>query len=343
MRHSSTAPKTATVREVAKRADVSVGTVSRYLNGYTLRARNAERIERAIKELGYKENFIAKGMKTRRTMTIGVALPNLDAFHAGILSLLDKSLSKRGYFLVLCDYEGDPGILNAKLTFLYDRYVDGLIVSPIPGDVEILEKYKREGIPFVFFNDIWPGFEADKVFVNNEEASFRAVEYLIRLNHRRIGVVNGPMRFSTAAERFMGFKRALAVHNIPLEERWTREGEWGSVVSGYSAGKSLLRQRDRPTALFAANYLLGIGVLRAINELGLRIPDDISFVSFDDSETFQAYHPPVTCIRQPLELISESVAELMIRRLRGDRDDFPHETVLQANLILRDSIRMIER
>lgn len=334
--------KTATIRDVAEQAGVSIGTVSRYLNGYSLKQRNTERIERAIKDLGYKENFIAKGMKTRRTMTIGVAVPNLDAFHAGVLSLLDKILSKRGYFIVLCDYEGDPTILNSKLTFLYDRYVDGLIVSPIPGDVQVLEKYKQEQIPFVFFNDIWPGFAADKVFVDNELASGRAVEYLIQMNHRKIGIVNGPMRFSTAAGRFAGFKRALRERGARFEERWAREADWGSIASGYSAGKSLLSQRDRPTALFAANYLLGVGVLHAVNELGLRIPKDLSFVSFDDSDIFQAYRPAITCIRQPLELISESVAQLMIRRLGGDTDDFPNETVLQTSLILRDSVRLIE-
>lgn len=332
-------PNAVTVRDVAQRAMVAVGTVSRYLNGANLREHNRARIEKAIKELGYKENYIAKGMKTNRTSTIGVLFPALDAFHVSIVSSLEKTLSKHGYILVVCDFEDDSDVLERKLTFLLDRSVDGVIASPIPKNRSALEELRSAGVPTVFFNNSVPGFEADEVSSDGTEAVRRATDYLVAMNHRRIGFINGASKYSTAADRYEGYRQALERAGIGIDQSLTLEVPWNEPSGGYRAGMSMLSRPDRPTALISANYLIALGVLRAVRESGMVPQRDISLVNFDDSELFELTVPSITAIRQPVEDISRAAAELLIRRLGGDWTDFPTKIRLLTQLILRDSVR----
>lgn len=327
-----------TVREVANRAGVSVGTVSRYLNGYTLREKNLSRVERAIRELGYKENFIAKGMKTGKTHTVGVLFSGLDEFHASMLSALEKIFSRRGYFLVVCDYESDPEILQRKASFLIDRNVDALIVSPAPEEAGALREIREAGVPIVFFNDSLPGFSADHVASDGFEAMRKATEYLLHMNHRRIALINGPQVYSTALDRLRGYRQAFKDAGLATDRGLVREGRWNDSSGGHRAGNELLSLSDPPTAVLCGNFHIGVGLLRAVRQRGLRIPQDVSLVSYDDGDLFELSRPGITAIRQPIRRMADAIAELVLKRLSGNDEDFPSHNFLDTQFILRESV-----
>ncbi|HBG75371.1 MAG TPA: LacI family transcriptional regulator, partial [Clostridiales bacterium] len=193
-----------TIRDVAKRAQVSLGTVSRYLNGYSLREQNRIRIGEAIRELGFQENIIAKGLKNNRSMTIGVVLSSLtDLFATSVITAAEDVLAEANYSIVVCDFQSDPDILDQKLRFLKSRSVDGLILLPGSCDRSgVLQEFQDDGIPVVMVNDEMPSLSTDLVAVDNANASFRAVEWLIHQNHRDIAVINGDPDTSTGRERY---------------------------------------------------------------------------------------------------------------------------------------------
>ncbi|HUZ17322.1 MAG TPA: LacI family DNA-binding transcriptional regulator [Spirochaetia bacterium] len=323
---------------MARLAKVSVGTVSRYLNGFVLREKNRARVEAAISELRYKVNFIAKGMKTRRTLSIGLLVTKLDEFHATIVRRLERVLSKQGYMLVVCDYEHDIATLESKLTFLMDRSIDGFIVSPVPRHIKVLSELRDAGVPVVFFNNSVPGFETDHIASDGASAVYRAVDHLVHLGHSRIALVSGRRSYSTAADRFSGYRDALKDNNIPVVSGLLREVDWAVPLEGYRAAKSVLSSDPPPSAILAGNYIVGLGVLRAIRELDIKMPARLSFVTFDDGEVFQLNSPSITAITQPLDDLAEATAAILLRRLSGDWEDFPADVLLPAQLVLRDSI-----
>ncbi len=335
-----------TIRDVAKMAGVSIGTVSRFLNGYSLKEKTRARVAQAIDVLSYRQNVIAKGMKTRRTYSIGVLLPIFDEFNTEILSVLEKLFSSRGYQMVVCQYEYDDRAMEEKLKFLRGRFADGLILSPGKTglNTEIAHECRKcieSGIPVITFNNRISDLENDHVHVNDAEAVQQAVEYLLNMNHRSIGILAGVDTSSTAQERLTGYMQAMKRHGIAKAHRIVLSGQWFFSESGYNLGKKMMSLPHRPTAVFSSNCILAFGFMEFLHESGLRIPEDVSLISFDDPQLFSLHRPGVTAIRQPLEGIAKAVTELMIRRLSGDRSHFPTDLRLSTELILRSSVRKL--
>ena len=339
--HTNNAKKTggATIQDVARESGLSVGTVSRYLNGYKLRSANSIRIAQAIEQLDYRENFIAKGMKTRRTYTIGIAVSAHDEFQVQVIRTLERRLYAKGYTLVICDFEDDLKTLESKLNFFLNRYVDGLVIIPIPRSAASFTPYRERKIPVIFYDVVITGFNTDSVSCDHQNGSRQGAEYLLAMGHRRIGYLGGPAKQnSSASERRKGFELALRNANIPETPGHILDGTWDKE-SGYANAMKLLTSADPPTALLAANYRLGIGALLAIKKLGLRIPEDVSLVSFDDVDAFEIYQPGITCIKQPVVQIADVIADLMIERLSGKPVDRYQHISLPSELIVRESVR----
>lgn len=334
----------ATIRDVAKKAGVSIGTVSRYLNGYALKEKTRALVARTIDELGYRQNVIAKGMKTRRTFSVGVLFPIFDDFHTEILGALERQFTRRGYHMVVCQYEHDEAAMEVKLRFLRERFADGLILSPAkagPGP-ELARECRRfieTGVPVITFNNRISLLENDHVHVNDAEAVQQAVEYLFNMNHRDIGIIAGNDSFSTARERLTGYMQGMERHGVGEERRIALTGDWSFATTGYQLGKKMMSLARKPTALISANYILTYGLLQYLHEAGYRIPEDVSLISFDDPQLFSLHRPGITAIRQPCEGIAKAATELMIRRLAGDWSQFPIDQRLSTELILRSSVR----
>lgn len=332
----------ATIRDVAKQAGVSLGTVSRYLNGYTLREKNRLRIEEAILSLGYSENFMAKGLKNNRSMTIGVVLANLtDIFATSIITAAERTASGENYSIIICDYEGNAEQLVRKLRFLKSRSVDGLILFPGGNSCpEILAEYVADGIPVVIVNDDMPAFSTDKVTVDNANASFRAVEWLVHQNHKDIAIINGDTGVYTGRERLRGYLEALQVYDIPIRDEYMTCGCF-MTKGGYEAAKVLLTMARPPSALYITNYNMTFGAMMAINELKMKVPQQISIVGFDHFEFSDAINPALTVIEQPTDKIGEIAANLVLRRIKGDKEDFPVSLRVKTKMLLRDSVRTL--
>ncbi len=333
-----------TVRDVSAYARVSIGTVSRYLNGHVLREETRRRVEAALTATGYKAPSSPSRPQKVRTRTIGVVFPQYDDFHVSVIQALDKILSRESYHMVTCEYEGNEDQLKDKIRLLRDIYADGIICSAISTGYNINKEVINLGIPVVSFNNKVESWQCDHVSVDDRIAMQRAVEYCIDLGHESIALISGPTRSSTGYERVQGYRSAIVHAGIPERADLLMVDDWGlSEHHAYDAMGRLLAMNNPPTAIIAGHSRVGIGVLRHIREARLEIPHDISLICFDDTELFQLCNPPVTTIRQPAATIAAETAALLFRRMEGDIEDGPVNRIINTELILRDSVRRIIR
>lgn len=330
-----------TIRDVAHKAGVSVGTVSRYLNGLKLREYNRIKVEKAIKELNFKENIIAKGLKNNRSMTIGVVIGSLtDIFATSIVTALERTVERENYSIILCDYEDDVDRLKYKLQFLRDRSVDGLVLFPSIWPNKIINNvndYLHNNIPVVIIDDDFPSLETDKIMVDNMNASFQAVERLIEMGHRKIGIINGSKDSYTSKERYKGYLNALKKYGISKESDLVKWGNY-SNEGGYSATKEMLLSGNLPTAIYATNYYMTLGAMVAIQELNISVPHELSIIGFDRFPLSEVIKPALTVIEQPASKMGRLAGEIILKRLKGDYSDFPIYRQVPTKLLIRDSI-----
>jgi LacI family transcriptional regulator len=333
-----------TVHDVAKKAGVAVGTVSRYLNGFQLREKNRLKVEQAIAELDFKENIIAKGLRRNRSMTIGVIIPQyLAVFFMAVTTILERLLEKENYSLLLCNYENNQHKLLEKLRFAKNRFVDGLIFFPSFADAEsipLLEEFAAEKTPVVFIDQLLPGFETDAVIVDNAQASFRAVEKLIRDHHTQIAIVNGYQDVYVYRERLRGYYDAMRIYNLPVDKQWVKAANF--IEAGeYAIIESLFSLPNPPTAIYATNYHATIGTVLALHDLHLKIPEDVSLIGFDRFDPMDVIEPPLTLVEQPIERMAQTAAHLLLQRIKGDYKDFPQTITLNTKMLIRDSVRTL--
>ena len=327
-----------TIREVAKEANVSIGTVSRYLNGFQLKKNNMENIKLAIEKLGYQENIIAKGLKNNRSMSIGVVINTLtDVFATSIVSYLENYLEENNYSLLLCDYQNDYNKLEKKLDFLKSRSVDGIIIFHLEKDLDILYSIKQANIPIIAVDAPIEGFKSDVVLVNNYEASYRATEELYNNGHREIGIIAGDNSRYIGKERLNGYRDFMISKNI-FNQKNVAMADY-SKDDGYKKTKKLLRN-DRITAIYSTNYYMTLGTMQALYEEKFIVPDDISVIGFDHFELSDIIQPKLTVIEQPIKQMVKEIGELIINRVTQKNYDYDFQTlILETNLLKRDSVK----
>lgn len=307
-----------TIKDVARRAGVSIATVSKFINGGNVLDENRLSIEAAVRELNYQVNTVARGMKTRKSMTVGVLIPSLaDYFGVSILATIDSELFKHGYSTIICDYsENDPESAKTKLEFLLNKQVDGIIMQPINVKISDLERAERQNTPIVFV-DVMVGEDLfDSVVINNTDITRQITQHLIHFGHRRIGLISGASGILTTDDRIAGYKKALDMAGIPFVQELLHLVNV-SEESGYSGMKHLMDLPEPPTAVFTTGHDLMAGALMYMNEKGLRIPEDISFVGFENQTIARIYHPKLTIGVQPIKKIGLTAATMLIERMSG--------------------------
>jgi len=332
-----------TIHDVAKHAGVAVGTVSRYLNGYTLREKNREKVEDAIEELGFKENIMARGLKRNRSMTVAVVAPDFSSFVAAMTPVIEQELEKQRYSLITCNYQGDKEKLRKKLVFLKERFVDGIVLFPsnlADASIDLVQSWIDAETPVVLLDHLIPGIHTDAVTVDNSNASFRAVERLILENHANIAIIDGPEDSYVSQERLKGYCAAMETYNLPIRENWIQRGAF-TRTGGYHAVKALRESSNRPSAVYVANYEMTIGAILALHEMHVRIPEELSFIGFDHFEAIDVVEPPLTVVELPIERMGQLAAEFLLKRLRGDYEDFPVITKLNTKITIRSSIQSL--
>jgi len=332
------------IKDVARVTGLSISTISKYINGGNVLEENRILIENAIHTLDFKVNQAARSLKTSKTMTVGALLPSLSvSFFSNMFSEIEEHLSREGYSMIVCSYNGDPEQEVQKLKYLAEGKVDGIILVPerLPHErANAIREIRERKVPLVLVDRFIPGLEYDRILVDNSGISYDAVEQLVVKRHRRIGIMMGPQDISTAYERMTGYRRVLADYSIPLDPALMLMGDY-SYESGYRMFYEFMNMPEPPTALFATNCDMTLGAVTAAYERNYRIPRDISFIGFDEVQLTRVINPPITIVVQPTALIAKMAAETVLQRMREDYTDFPVIARLKGELLLRESVAAI--
>ncbi len=309
----------ATIRDVAARAGVSVATVSYVINGTKpVAPETAARVRRAMEELDYHPNAVAQSLRTRTTHVIGVVVSDIaNPFFAILVRGAEDCARQHGYSLLICNTSETLENERVYLGLLARRRVDGLLLAPTGKNDELIGRLVRRGMRIVFIDRTLPNLQVPAVLSDNEAGAYQATKHLVEYGHKRIGIVLGLPHISTTTERLRGYQRALADHGIEFEEGLLLYGQ-SQVAAAREACLSLLSQPNAPTALFATNNLMTIGAMQAIRRLGLRCPDDISLVGFDDFDWAEAFDPPLTTVAQDPYLMGKTAVEVLLDYLQDD-------------------------
>src|SRR5882672_252739 len=333
-------PAPATMRQIAERAGVSIGTVSHVINGTTkVRDKLRLRVLEAIHSLEYQPSELARGLSRNQTNMLGMIIPDVtNPFFPAVVRGAEDVAYKRSYRLILCNTDNDPQKEISYLNDLRSYRPAGLLVIPAAEShiAAQLRALASSGPPVVCIDRRPTGWDGDVVVVANEAGAYAATRYLLRMGHRNLGVITGPLHLTNAAERLKGFRRALDEARISIEPEYVQEARF-DTASGYQAALRLLRMLPRPTAIFACNDLMAFGVLQAARELNLRCPEDLSIAGFDSLEFTKFTDPSLTSVYQPGYQLGATAARLLLQRIDGMRSA-PKKVLLPTELRKRNSV-----
>jgi alanine racemase/LacI family transcriptional regulator len=329
----------ATIKDISKYTGLALSTVSKYLNNGVVREKNKRKIEEALSVLDYRPNEAARSLKTNKSMTIGILIPNLrSAFDAAIISMIEEELTRAGYSVIICGYRKDPSLESAKLRFLLNKRVDGLVVIPSGVVHEELRTFQKENRPVVLIDRPLSGMDFDTVMIDNVASSMEVVGAFLEEGHRSIGIITGPEDVYTARMRLKGYLEAHKRAGVSIDYGLVRYCDW-SLESGYSIAKELLMEKRGMTALIVCGDDMGLGALKAIQDESFRIPDDISLACFDLLQIAEILRPRLATVEQPVLEIGRLGAKLLLERLAGDTSPVPSAPhILKAVFNRRDSI-----
>ncbi|HBF36618.1 MAG TPA: LacI family transcriptional regulator [Firmicutes bacterium] len=330
------------MKDVSRETGLSLATISKYLNGGNVLDKNKQAIEAAIQKLDFKVNEMARALKTNRSMTVGVLIPNFEnIFFTSIVSNIENGLLQEGYSTIVCDYKENPLLEAEKLNFLLDKMVDGIIMMPLTDSDELINEIISKDIPVILIDRMINNVNCDVVLVDNLNASYNAVEQLIIRGHKRIGIIVGPEDVYTAQERLKGYIRVHEDYGREVDPRLIKYGDY-QMQSGYELFQELLQVDPLPTAIYVTNYEMTLGAVIAINETNLKIPEDLSVIGFDNLALARIVKPSLSIVVQPMQQIGEVAAQILLKRLKKDLSGFPAVVRLKTELLIRDSVRSIE-
>lgn len=328
-----------TIDEVARHAGVSKATVSRVLNGVDGHVSKAtiESVRSAIDELGYIPNRLAANLKQNRSMTVGLVVADVtNPFYATAALGVEETLSEMGYSVILANTRNELANEIRQMRVFLENRVDGLIIAtPFRGGTDDVQRAIERGTRVVMINSALEGTDADSVVVDNEGGAFAATRHLLTSGHRRIGLVAGPASTSSGADRTAGFAKAHHEAGCEVDPSLIHEGDF-TKAGGATSTQRLLQQAPRPTALIAANNQMAVGALGVIRKLGIAIPGELSFISFDDLDWYELATPQITAVAQPAYETGVAAAQLLLGRLSGP-DGAPRVVRLGTELVLRGS------
>lgn len=308
----------ATIKDVAKLAQVSPSTVSKYLNGGTVREENIQAIRDAINALDYRVNPFARNLKTQRSTSIGILLPDMTAsFWSHVITALDKVLRDHGYHSLISCYNSNHGLERNNLQFLLNAGIDGLIYMPenLTSD-EFHELTLNCPIPVILVDRMIPGIQTDTVLTNNTDSTYNAVKTLFDEGHQRIGIISGPQSVFTAKERLVGYLRALSDQGLTYDADLVISGE-NNFSTGYQGLLSFMNTANPPTAILSTNYDITLGVITASRDYDIKIPDQIRVFGYDCAEIGLMMTPPLPVVQQPEQELGKLAATYLIERLNG--------------------------
>ncbi|HVU10629.1 MAG TPA: LacI family DNA-binding transcriptional regulator [Phototrophicaceae bacterium] len=329
-----------TMKDVAQRADVSIKTVSRVVNGEgEISEATSRRVQEVIDELGYRPNRMARGLVTQRTNSIGLVVPNINnPFYPEVAEAVMSTARVSQHHMLLCSHENNYQEQQAILDSLVAQGVDGIIIFPALHGVEPLIRFSKSFSPLVVVNHEVDHPGIGVVRADIVKGAARAVEYLVGKGHRQIGMIKAERSPANRRWREQGFKQALAAHQLDFRETALVAGDSAAsdIDGGYAAARELLTRHPDITAIFCYNDLMAIGAVRACQDMSRRVPEDCAIVGFDDITMASIVRPALTTIRiNKYELGAEAARQLLML-LDDDSREASH-VVLEADLIIRES------
>jgi LacI family transcriptional regulator len=325
------------MRDVAKRAGVSVSTVSHVINNTRAVSQGSrQRVEQAMEELGYKPNALARSLRRRKTNTLGMIVPDsANPFFAEVARAIEDASFAQNYIVILCNSEGDLEKQQTYTNVLIENRVAGILFVAAGVSTELVNDLGQRHVPLVIVDREVLGVEVDTVLTDHVQGGCLATQHLVDLGHRRIACIAGNSEVSPSAERVTGYRRTLEKNGIAFDESLVVKGDF-QYESGYAATRQLLELERPPSAIFACNDLMAVGCISAARELGLRVPDDLSVVGFDDVRLASFTNPPLTTIVQPKVEIGALATQMLLERL-VDQDAPPRFKRLDTKLCVRRS------
>jgi LacI family transcriptional regulator len=331
---------TATVKDVAKLAGVSIATVSHVINKTRfVSEETTTRVNEAIDELGYYPNMLVSGLRNKKTYTIGLVMPSISNETFGLLAeTIQKLLFSSGYNLIICNTSYDLDIEEEAFNTLIRKKADAIIAIPSNREGKKLKEIKEMGIPIVLVDRVISDFPVDTVRVDNVKGTYEAIKYLIGLGHQAIGYIDRKVDQSHSLEQKLGYKKALEEHGIPIDSSNIVRADY-DYASGMTAVKKLIQKNPQLTAVFAYYDITALGALRGILEMGYRVPEDFSVIGYDGMPITKVSWPRLTTVSFPAYRIAKTTCDLLIKRLKRDdgRNEKEEDIVIVPKLIVQDS------
>lgn len=295
-----------------------------------------ERVLKAMHELHYQPNALARSLRSKRSHTIGMLLPDSsNPYFAEIARSIEDTSFSKGYSVVLCNTDDNLDREQFYTNLLTEKQVDGIILVAAGESSKHIQDLQDRHFPLVVVDRDSPGVTVDSVQIDNEHGSWLATTHLIGLGHRRIACIASPSAITPSGERVAGYRRALRENGIDYDEDLVIKGDF-KPDSGYHATGQMLHMAKPPTAIFACNDLMAIGAISAATNGGRRVPQDLSIVGFDDIQLAKFTNPSLTTIAQPKQEMGQLATKLLIERIRNPKIH-PHSVILESHLVVRNS------
>lgn len=330
------------ISDVAKKAGVSVSTVSRVLNGGKfVRKESYDRVQEAIKELGYTPSLIARSLVLQKTNLIGVIIPDItSSFGSTILRGISGCADKNGYNIIMCDIEDKVGYELKYLNIFTRMRVDGIILMHDRINDDLKKFLEAHNVPIVLCSASLQGFDYPAVNIDDYKAAYDAVSYLISLNHKRIAMISGLLDdVGAGVDRYNGFIDAMRDGGLEVHKEYIKRGNY-KIGDGYAIMSELLKCGELPTAVFAVSDDMAVGAMNSVVDHGLKVPDDISIIGFDDSEIASSVRPALTTIHQPIQEIGAMSVELLLKKINNEQIPIS-SIVMNHKLVIGGSCRKI--
>ena len=326
----------ASIKDVAVKAGVSVATVSHVINNTRFVAESTkEKIMAAMDELKYVPNSMARSLRTNKTKTVALLIPDIsNFFFTEVAEAIESVLSKKGYSLFLCNTGENIDIEKKQIMQMSAQLVSGIIIAPTSRSFDYRSMFTDVNYPMVFIDRKTDKLQADVIMVDGKSATYKAVSELIGKGHKRIGYIAGRDGLSTTDERLEGYKEAIEDHGLAIDEELIKKGD-SKYESGYCLTEELL-MKTNATAIFVSNNLMSVGAMKCLSNKNISIPERMAVVGFDDYNWATITNPPLSTIKQPVSKLGVMAAELVLKRIENPEGTFT-EYNLPAEFIERKS------
>lgn len=326
-----------TIKDVAKKANVSIATVSRVLNNSNrVEEDTKKRVQKAVRELRYLPNNLGRSLSIKRTEAIGLILPDLfGEFFSEVIRGVDQTAQLHKYHLLVSSSHDDRKDIKAALQMIRGR-VDGLIIMSADIDVQTINENLPKSLPVILLNCQVDDTSYDSLNINNYYGAYQMVSHLLSHGHKSISLIKGPKNNHDADERLRGYRQALIDGKAQFDAELEYPGDF-SEASGYDAVKTMLKKKTRPSAIFAANDSMAIGALSAIQEAGIQVPEEIALAGFDDIPIVQFVKPSLSSVRVSINELGVLAVNRLFQAIREKNKFVKQKTLVPVEVILRES------